>query len=260
MTDERDLVPWALDEGDLTPEQQLQSLQKLGTSLSTAATSGGLPFINPDKGTGIWCYGAERIEVEQGSEWILNPREIKHGYRAWVDGTLKAERMVSGFEDCPTPQSLGEWASYATLGYSVPLLCLTGEDKGLQCIYATNSAGGHEFFAEFYKGIKTHIKTPFPVVHLETSFYQHKTYGRIYKPLFKPLRWLDTAALKALASRQVDAGRAPEKPAAQPAAGVDAAAEKAERARATRARPGRAAPSQPDPVKAEPVRRRRVAS
>jgi hypothetical protein len=258
MSEEKNIVPWADDTlPDTTPEQTLKDFQNLGTSLSAIGAAGGLPFINPDKATGIWCYGAERIQAQEGSQWVLNPRTIMHGYRAWVDGVLKGERMVSAFEECPAPSALGEWTPYAELAYSIELVCLDGDDKGTRCLFATNSSGGREFFAELYKGVKTHIATPYPVMELGCSSYIHKKYGRIYKPLFKPLRWLDKAALTELfAAPQVAAGRAPAEP---KAAGAKSAAAAPETTRAQ----ARSRTPEPQPgirPSAAPARRRRVQS
>ncbi len=60
----------------------------------------GSVILKMDKG-GHWIYGAEQTEVESDSTWAVNPFSFIHGYIAWGDGTVLAEKMVPVSEPLP---------------------------------------------------------------------------------------------------------------------------------------------------------------
>ena len=43
------------------------------------AVSTGNPYLKMSRHDGSWSYGAEDIEVEEGSKWAINPYSLKHG-------------------------------------------------------------------------------------------------------------------------------------------------------------------------------------
>jgi hypothetical protein len=68
--------------------------------------------------------------------------------------------------------------------------------------------------------VDTDQAKPVPVVELDTEHYQHKSYGRIYTPIFKVLEWVsingDEPAPAAVEAAAPAPAPAPE-PAAAPA-------------------------------------------
>jgi hypothetical protein len=72
--------------------------------------------------------------------------------------------------------------------------CLSGEDEGLEVRYTVTSVGGKR--AVQAMGVKiaercdTNPESPVPVVSLGKEHYVHKSYGRIYTPLFDIKRWI----------------------------------------------------------------------
>jgi hypothetical protein len=66
------------------------------------ASGGGFAILKMDK-TGHWVYGADQTEVEDDSIWAVNPFSFVHGYIAWGDGVVLAEKMTSISN--PKPQS-----------------------------------------------------------------------------------------------------------------------------------------------------------
>jgi hypothetical protein len=72
--------------------------------------------------------------------------------------------------------------------------CLTGEDKGLEARYTTTSAGGKRGVQTLAVAIAEAVdkdpSKPVPVVLLKKEHYQHKSYGRIYTPLFDIQSWV----------------------------------------------------------------------
>jgi len=75
----------------------LPSVQSLATALRTIETDvggAGTVIIKMDK-TGHWVFGADQTEIEDDASWAVNPFSFVHGYIAWGDGEVLAEKMVS---------------------------------------------------------------------------------------------------------------------------------------------------------------------
>jgi len=72
--------------------------------------------------------------------------------------------------------------------------CLSGEDKGLEARYTVTSVGGKRAIQALGVAIAEQIEKdqskPVPVVKLKKDHYQHKSYGRIYTPVFEILEWV----------------------------------------------------------------------
>jgi hypothetical protein len=145
--------------------------------------------------TGHWVFGADQTEVESDSTWAVNPFSFVHGYIAWGDGEVLAEKMVSVSEPLPEmddapPSAKRGWE--VQVGMSIK--CLTGEDKGLEARYTTTSAGGKRGVQTLAVAIAEQVdkdqSKPVPVVLLKKEHYQHKSYGRIFTPLFDIQSWV----------------------------------------------------------------------
>jgi len=71
---------------------------------------------------------------------------------------------------------------------------LTGEDKGMEARYTTTSVGGKKGVQALAVAIATQVEKdqdkPVPVVELGKEHYTHKSYGRIFTPVFKVLEWV----------------------------------------------------------------------
>jgi hypothetical protein len=72
--------------------------------------------------------------------------------------------------------------------------CLDGADTGLEARYTTTSVGGKKGVQALAVAIATQVEKdqdkPVPVVELGKEHYTHKSYGRIYTPVFKVLEWV----------------------------------------------------------------------
>lgn len=165
-------------------------------SLSVSVGSTGVAIMKMDK-TGHWVYGAEQTEAEPEATWAVNPFSFTHGYIAWGDGVVLSEKMVSVTDPLPAlePAPAGckrGWESQ--IGFS--LKCLTGEDKDLEARFTATSTGGkkaaHEIALSIAGQVDKDPSKPIPVIRLEKALYQHKTYGRIYVPVFKIVDWLSS--------------------------------------------------------------------
>ena len=176
---------------------KLPEVKSLSTALRTIQAEvgpTGTVIIKMDK-TGHWVFGADQDEVEADSTWAVNPFSFVHGYIAWGDGEVLAEKMVSVSEPLP---EMDDAPLSAKRGWEVQvgmsIKCLTGEDKGLEARYTTTSAGGKRGVQTLAVAIAEQVDKdqtkPVPVVLLKKEHYQHKSYGRIFTPLFDIQSWV----------------------------------------------------------------------
>ena len=176
---------------------KLPEVKSLSTALRTIQADvgpTGTVIIKMDR-SGHWVFGADQEEIEDGSTWAVNPFSFVHGFIAWGDGEVLGEKMVSVSEPLPEtddapPQAKKGWE--VQVGMS--LKCLSGEDKGMEARYTTTSAGGKRGVQALAVAIAEAVdkdpSKPVPVVLLKKEHYQHKSYGRIYTPLFDIQSWV----------------------------------------------------------------------
>jgi hypothetical protein len=118
-----------------------------------------------------------------------------HGFIAWGDGEVLGEKMVSVSQPLP---ELEEAPPMARKGWEtqvgMSMKCLSGEDKGMEVRYTTTSVGGKRSVQALAVAIATQVDTnpklPVPIILLEKEHYSHKSYGRIYTPIFKIASWM----------------------------------------------------------------------
>ena len=156
--------------------------------------TGGTVILKMDK-TGHWVFGADQTEVEDGSTWAINPFSFVHGYIAWGDGEVLGEKMVP--VSSPLPE-MDVSPAGAKRGWEIQigmsLKCLDGEDAGMEARYATTSVGGKRSTQALVLAIAAQVDAdqskPVPVVVLKKEHYQHKSYGRIFSPVFEIQKWI----------------------------------------------------------------------
>ena len=176
----------------------LPSVQNLSTALrsleSSVGAADGVAILKMDK-TGHWVFGADQTEVEDGSQWAVNPFSFVHGHIAWGDGEVLAEKMVPVSEPLPEvdpapPGAKRGWELQVGMG----LKCVSGEDEGLEVRYSVTSVGGKRAVQKLAMDIAAQVEKdqalPVPVVHLKKDHYTHKSYGRIFTPVFEVVKWL----------------------------------------------------------------------
>lgn len=175
----------------------LPSVKDLSTALrSIEAEIGpaGTVIIKMDK-TGHWVFGADQTEIEDDSTWAINPLSFVHGYIAWGDGEVLGEKMVSVSQPLPElepapPNAKKGWETQVGLS----MKCISGEDKGLEARYTTTSVGGKRSVQTLAVAIATQVdkdqSKPVPIVILGKEHYTHKSYGRIFTPVFNIQEWV----------------------------------------------------------------------
>lgn len=185
------------------------------TSLSTALRTleqdvgpVGSVIIKMDK-TGHWVFGADQTEAEDGAKWAVNPFSFIHGFIAWGEGEVLGEKMVSVAEPLPEldaapPGAKRGWETQVGMS----LKCISGEDEGMEARYTVTSVGGKRAVQALAVAIANQVDTdqskPVPVVLLKKEHYQHKSYGRIYTPVFEIVEWMGMDG-EAKATEEVEA-------------------------------------------------------
>ena len=174
----------------------LPSVQSLASSLrKIEADVGptGMTIIKMDR-AGHWVFGADQTEVEDGSLWAVNPFSFVHGYIAWGDGVVLAEKMAPVSEPLPETGPAPEGAKRGwEMQIGMSLACINGEDEGLQARYTVTSLGGKRAVQGLALTVADqadkHPDKFVPVVELKKEHYQHKSYGRIHVPVFNIVDW-----------------------------------------------------------------------
>ena len=175
----------------------LPSVASLSTALRTIATdvsASSTSIIKMDR-TGHWVFGADQTEAEDDARWAVNPFSFVHGFIAWGDGEVLAEKLVPVTEPLPEleaapPGAKKGWEPQTGLS----LKCISGEDAGMEARFTTTSVGGRKAVQALAVAIATQVEKdqgkPVPVVKLGKDHYTHKSYGRIYTPVFEVVEWV----------------------------------------------------------------------
>ncbi len=172
----------------------VQSLSQALRSLEHEVGGTGMAILKMDK-TGHWVFGADQTEVEETSTWAVNPFSFVHGYIAWGEGEVLGEKMVPVADPLPEvdaapPNAKRGWE----LQVGMSLKCMSGEDKGLEVIYNVTSVGGKRAVQKLALDIAAQVEAdqtkPVPVVRLKKEHYTHKSYGRIFTPIFDITSWV----------------------------------------------------------------------
>ena len=192
-------------------------------SLSSGGT--GYPFIKLTQ-TGNWIYGADNVEVQEGSQWAVNPQSFAEGYIAWGIGEVINESMALMTSAQPVlqndlpPVPTAEKGWQKQVGFM--MACLNGDDKGTQVMFKSSSAGGVKGVRALIDAVIAQIAIDqtniMPVVLLEEDHYTHKDWNKtIYNPIFNVVSWMPVDSTEAPAAVDAPAEIAAEL-AAEPAA------------------------------------------
>jgi len=193
----------------------LPSVTSLSTALRSIATDVSVSttaIIKMDR-TGHWVFGADQTEAESDATWAVNPFSFVHGFIAWGDGEVLGEKLVPVTEPLPELDAAPHGAKKGWEPQTgLSLKCISGEDAGMEARFTTTSVGGRKavqaLAVEIAAQVEKDQSKPVPVVKLGKDHYTHKSYGRIYTPVFQVVEWVS-----------MDGEAAPEAEEAVPAAG-----------------------------------------
>jgi hypothetical protein len=177
---------------------------------------------------GDWVAGQEETEIEEGTELIMGLNTLKRGWQKWADSKPVDARMgfvSEGFRPC-NREELGdldedEWEELdgqARDPWQDTMQVLLITPKGDQVYtYATSSKSGKTALGEVSKVYGDRLQDgededAMPVITLQSSFYKHKTYGKIMIPVFELTdKWVLPPVKKEAAAQPK--GKAKDKPA-----------------------------------------------
>jgi hypothetical protein len=176
----------------------------------------GTVIMKMDK-TGHWVFGADQTEVEDDAQWAINPYSFVHGFIAWGDGEVLGEKMASVTQPLPEMDAAPTGAKRGwEMQIGMALKCRNGEDKDLEARFTTTSVGGKKAVQALGIAIATQVDKdptkPVPIVRLKKDHYTHKSYGRIYTPVFEVIEWVgmdgaEQAQEEVVAEEPAPAGR-----------------------------------------------------
>jgi hypothetical protein len=154
----------------------------------------GSVILKMDK-RGDWVFGADQTEVDEGTLWAVNPFSFVHGYIAWGDGEVLGEKMVSVSHPLPEMEAAPAGAKRGwETQVGMSLKCISGPDNGLEVRYSVTSVGGKRAVQGLAVAIAQQVESdqskPVPVVTLKRDHYTHKSYGKIYTPVFEVQEWM----------------------------------------------------------------------
>jgi hypothetical protein len=191
----------------------LPSVQSLSSALRSVAAdvgagAGGMVILKMDK-TGHWVFGADQTEVEDDSIWAVNPFSFVHGYICWGEGEVLGEKMVGVAEPLPELEPAPAASKRGwEMQVGMTLACTNGEDEGMQARYSATSVGGKKAVQALAVAIAEQVDKdqdhPVPLVRLKKEHYQHKSYGRIFTPVFDVQKWVGLDAEAAVVDEDVE--------------------------------------------------------
>lgn len=190
------------------------SLSTALRSIQAEAGPSGVAILKMDK-TGHWVFGADQTEIEDDSLWAINPFSFVHGFIAWGDGEVLGEKVSPVSSPLPEmdPAPAGAKRGWETqVGLSVK--CINGEDKGMEARYSTTSVGGKKAVQALALAIAEQVDRdqtkPVAIVRLKKDHYQHKSFGRIYTPVFDVVEWVSMSGEpEAVEAEETPAAEAP---------------------------------------------------
>ena len=190
----------------------LGALNALRTGIQNVRTKlpevGGSPYLRLLK-DGDWVFGQEDNAVAKGTEAVINPISIKHGYSCWTNrqpGQGKNESLGEIMVGLNQPlQMIHELPQHSdpVTGTPAPwkdqmaldLKFVSGKHKGTQVQWKVSSVGGLNAARVILDAVLAKLDegTAFvcPIVSLDSDFYKHATYGKTYTPKIEVVGWMD---------------------------------------------------------------------
>lgn len=174
----------------------IANLSQVLRSVKTDFAPMNAAIIKMDK-TGHWVVGADQTEIEKTSVWAVNPFSFVHGFIAWGQGEVLAEKMYPINVDLDSVD-LGPPPSGAARGWEnqlgMAVKCVQGSDEELNARFSTTSVGGKRALTALMHQVADKSDSDpeaiVPLVELGSEYYAHKVYGRVYTPVFKIIKWI----------------------------------------------------------------------
>jgi len=186
---------------DIITNYSIEHLDKFKQQVTKAAeqapTSSFRPILKFTK-QGEWVLGKERDEVTMGTRLVIFGPSMQEGWIGWQNGKVVGEKMHPvgevnveniQLEEIAKIQNSDGWYRQVSL----EMKFLAGADN-LQVLWKASTAGAKEAFYDVVRSIAAQfmVSQDFinPVIELDNSSYQHKSYGTIYKPQLNVVDWM----------------------------------------------------------------------
>ena len=181
------------------------------SSAKPKSTSGGVPFLKLDKETGVWSYGQEDIALPADVRLATFIQSFATGFVAWKGLTLEAKRMaVIGTQPVdpntlPPVASKTGWEDNVAVAFVICECKSRPELEGTALLFEQRSRGGIEAWNKLYDATiararakaQTNEDDFVAIVALRNTSYDHKEWGKVFKPVFEVVEWDTPAAIAA---------------------------------------------------------------
>lgn len=182
-------------------------LSKLAVAARKVAASvpSPLSYLKMEK-SGSWVFGAEADEVPDNTQFAVNPEGFLRGYVAWQDTTSGApaaklgEVMFNVMEDLPDPGDVPKGSRGWEQQLGMQVKAINGKMEGAELRYSASSDGGRRavsgLMTEVAEGMAAN-PGKIPLIVLENRSYKHASYGKIFVPVFRIVKWVPMPKAKA---------------------------------------------------------------
>lgn len=200
-------------------ELATQSTSRYVQALYNINTGGGPSLDGRDilrmsKDDGYWSFGQDNTEIDETKDvFVINPNSFREGYVAfdekandiaetedgdladflWPLGTSPSLEDHEYAHPLLQPARKGAKPLRYKFQLAVDLVCIEGPNKGAQLIYKNGSQGARDMLGklsgEIARRMENGEEATVPSIALYAESYQHKTYGRIWKPKAEILDW-----------------------------------------------------------------------
>lgn len=194
----------------MNPDDFLDALSEV--SVAAQPTIGSADLVRFDGNSGVWSMGLERVPVEDGERFVLDPLSMARGFRRWYmtdsgkrlpldmtepllavsAGKIGKNPRSIGMSDLPENPPSGAWAPPMNPGDQdwSPLVVFSGVyPHGGTWAFSHTSGGARAAFDRLVLDLRAHWQTggaPYPVVELTVDSYKHKKYARmVHNPLVR---------------------------------------------------------------------------
>ena len=179
-------------------EQELikQMEQAVTAAVGGDDATGGLPILKLSK-AGLWVYGGDDVEVEEGSRWAVNPASFATGFISWASSKVLGEELALVTEAQVVESTLPDTGADWKRQIAFQIKCVDGEDEGVELIYKASSKGGKDAFKTLFNAVlakrKAGATKTTPLIELEVGGYKHPQFGKVNTPTFVVVDWIETA-------------------------------------------------------------------
>jgi len=204
-----DLVP--AQSGGFLAQSDDDFLARLSNVVDNMKGSGGShAFLKFDGKRGVYSYGADDVELQPGTQLVLDYRSLRQGWIIWLNGNVADEIMVDPMTTAiPTIRELPDHGPYGKDDgpreqQTVMLKMI--EDPFVELKFQANNKskmyalGG--VMKDFIKSYKMHPGC-YPIIDIDSNSFEgkDKETGRKYKqfaPKFKIVSWMSADELNAM--------------------------------------------------------------